>query len=361
MRYKEIKYQIETLIASMRPDEPLPSRDALCHMLMTTRATLHKAIQELVQENKLYTRGGSGTYVAGDEPQQENTIRFIGLIVPNNITDGYRNLVSGVESYLREYNINLVLYCTDGNADKQDACITRLIQSGITGVVMAPAYSMDITRDYVLYTRLKQHNVSLVCCYRGLAGVPNVPTVGNNDFYWGCMATKHLISKGYRHITYIAQFLLRTTLDRYQGYIAAMVEAGLEIRRDEVVLEVAQNSDSPEGYQETLALLRNNPEIDAIFCNSDRFAGSVYQAIRDCGKKVSDDIGVISIDNFEKECLLMKPQLSSIGGHPFEIGRKAAQILLDEMNHKPGKALLFFYLPVLFDRDSCRGPKPSNT
>ena len=73
------------------------------------------------------------------------------------------------------------------------------------------------------------------------------------------------------------------------------------------------------------------------------------------------DIGVISIDNFEKECLLMKPQLSSIGGHPFEIGRKAAQILLDEMNHKPGKALLFFYLPVLFDRDSCRGPKPSNT
>lgn len=358
MRYREIKFQIETMLSSMQPDEPLPSREALCRMLNTTRATLHKSIQELVSEGKLYTRGGSGTYVAGNEEKADKKVRFVGLVVPNNSTDGYRSMICGAESFLREHNINLVLYCTDGDIDKQDVCITRLFQSGISGLILAPAYCMDINRDYVLYARLQQHHMPVVCCYRGLEGVLNVPIVGHNNFYCGYMATKHLIEKGYRHITYIAQFLLRTTLDRYQGYVTAMMEAGLEISRDDIVFEVEQGTAEPEAYRETLQVLQRNPGIDAIFCNSDRIIYGIYQAIADCGKKVSDDIGVISLDNFEKECLLLKPQLTSIGGQSEEIGRRAAQILLNSMNDEPTKVPLFVMSPILHVRDICLGPGP---
>lgn len=356
LRYKEIKFQLEQMISSMQADEPLPSREALCRSLDTTRGTLHKAIMELAEEGKVYTRGGSGTYVAGLHPATDHQNLFVGLIVP--YAEKYQDLIRTVEAYLQSQNVNMVLSCTDGDAEKQSQCMTRLFRSGISGLIIVPAYCMDITRDYVLFSRLEQWQMPAVFCYRGIDGLNQLPVVCYNNFYTGYMGTKHLIEKGYRHITYVAQFVLSTTLDRYQGYVAAMLEAGLEVCRDAIILEVDLKNGSLPAYQETLDMLRRNPQIDAIISNADTVvAAGIYQAIEDIGKRVSDDIGVVSINNEVSHCNAATPRLTSIGGKAEEIGTRASQTLLKLINGETSSVPMFVSQPDLFVRESCLGPR----
>ena len=359
LRYKEIKYQIEQMISYMHANEPLPSRESLCHSLDTTRATLHKAISELSREGKLYTRGGSGTYVAGTHGTIVNKNRFIGLIIPHS-DPNYRDLIRGVEAYLQSQDINLVLSYTDGDIEKQSLCITRMLQSGVSGLIVVPAYCMDITRDYVLFSRLEQQHMPVVFCYRGIEGVSRIPLVTYNNFYLAWMATKHLIAKGYKHITYVAQFLLRTTLDRYQGYLAAMMEEGLEIDRSAIIFDAVQNDHKPLAYYETLNMLQTHPEIDAILCNADSIAEGVFQAIHDNGRIVSQDIGVISINNDTTRCNMLHPALTSVGGPNQLVGEKAAQMLLKIIHGESPQAPLFLFQSKLYERESCLGPSIDN-
>lgn len=360
LRYKEIKYQIEQMISYMHADEPLPSRESLCRSLDTTRATLHKAIGELSQEGKLYTRGGSGTYVAGTHSTMINKSRFIGLIIPHS-EGNYRDLIRGVEAYLQSQDTNLVLSYTDGDIEKQNLCITRMLQSGVSGLIVVPAYCMDITRDYVLFNRLEQQHMPVVFCFRGIEGVSRIPLVAYNNFYAAWIATKHLIAKGYKHITYVAQFLLRTTLDRYQGYLAAMMEEGLEIDRSAIIFDAKYNEQSPLAYCETLSMLKSHPEIDAILCNADSIADGIYQAIHDSGHKVSQDIGVISINNDIVKCNMLHPTLTSVGGHNQIIGEKAAKMLLKIIQGESPQTPLFLFQSELYERESCLGPRICNS
>jgi len=223
------------------------------------------------------------------------------------------------------------------------------------GLIIVPAYCLDITKDYVLYNRLMQHKIPAVFCFRGIDGLNNTPLINYNNFYGGYVATKHLVQKGYRHIAYMAQYMLRTSLDRYQGYIAAMVECGLEINRDAVVLET-KNDDHPYGYSDMCRILREDYPIDAVFCHADCLVPAVYQAVRDCGKRISDDVGVISFDN-EDICISETPKITSLGGKDTEIGSKAAETLCRMIDGEHMPVPFYLMQPEIVERQSCLGPK----
>lgn len=71
LRYQEIKYQLQAMIRSMSPQEPLPCRSALCRMLDTTFGTLQKAMAELIDEGVIVSKAGSGTFVAGKKEEDD--------------------------------------------------------------------------------------------------------------------------------------------------------------------------------------------------------------------------------------------------------------------------------------------------
>lgn len=354
LRYKEIKQQIDTIITSMRPAEALPSREALCKSLDTTRSTLDKAIKELVAEGKLVTRGGSGTYVAGEPLRQPDEIKSIGVLLPNNTHLSYRELIRGIEEVMHEKDVNVILCNTDNDIHKQNQYLSRLIQSKVIGLIIVPALYFDITKDYVLYSRLISNQFPVVFCFRGIDGLTSAPLVCYNNFYGGYIATKHLITQGYRHIAYIAEKTLRTSLDRFQGYMAALLEAGLEINRSMIILEPENR-----GYEEMTCILQSDAQVDAVFCQADCLVPHIYRAIRDAGLRISDDIGVIGFDNSDC-CVTESPTITALGNKDAEIGIKAAQILWKNMEKTEEEKSFpyFLFSPDIIVRESCRGPKP---
>jgi DNA-binding LacI/PurR family transcriptional regulator len=356
LRYKEIKNLLTAEIAKMSSNGQLPSRPELCKKFDTARLTLDKAINELVAEGALYSRKGGGTYVAGgNEGLPIHAGQSWGVIVPD-VTDLLcAKIVRGVENVAQSYGINIILCNSDSDFDKQEQYIKRLNYSGVSGLIIVPVVSGENRRNYLLDSQLAELKVPFVFCSNSAYGI-NAPTVTSNNFYGGYLATRHLLEKGYRHIAYISQQKYHTSIDRCQGYVAALLENGIEVNRKIITLEDKSHT-QPAGYKMMKNILASDQAVDAVFCFCDKIIPGVYQAISEAGLAVSDDIGVIGYDDIDI-CEKLNPAVTTVAFKSLEVGTKTAEILYKLINKEDLSDFEFyFFQPELVVRDSCLGLK----
>lgn len=356
LRYKEIKQSLVEMISQYQKNEKLPSRPELCAKLDTTRMTLDKAIRELVAEGYLTSEKGSGTYVTGGfKPsyQQKNTW---GIVVPDVMEPVYAGIVRGIENVAQEHEIGVTLCNSDSNVDKQEQYLMRMIHAGISGLILVPVISTNVKENCRLYDQLTQANIPFLFCNRMVEGV-SAPVVTSNDYYGAYIGTRHLISMGYKRTAFISKICYSTSMNRCYGYLTAIMENGIEIERQNIIMK-EEDGDSLPGYSSMKKLLQNDPSIDSVFCFNDRLAGGVYKAIQDMGLKVSDDIGVISYDNTVPLCDQLDPPLSSLTYQNTEIGKMAGELLWKLTNSLPlSEFSTYIMQPELVIRGSCKGPR----
>jgi DNA-binding LacI/PurR family transcriptional regulator len=355
LRYKEIKNSLIAEIAKLNSNDRLPSRPGLCKKLDTTRTTLDKAINELVAEGLLYSKNGSGTYVSAAGDELSIYKGNWGVIVRDVREAFYAEIVRGVENFAQSRGINVIICNSDSDFEKQGQYIKRLKHSDISGLIIVPITSSNPQEYSQLYSQLNELKVPFVFCNRNAEWI-NAPVVTSNDFYGGYIVTKHLLEKGYRHIAYIAQKKIRTSVDRCQGYISALLEDGIEVNPKIIIIE-DQSQTPPFGYEAMQKLLASGQKVDSVFCFNDKVAQGVYQAIAEVGLTVSDDIGVIGYDNtdlWEK----ITPAVTSVAYKNLEIGTKAAEVLYKQINKEDLSDFQFYLVkPEIVVRDSCLGLK----
>ena len=357
LRYLEIKKQLMDMVSTMEPGQRLPDRPSLCRMLDTTRTTVDKAIKELVEQDILSSRKGSGTYVVGAlDGAVEDAVNWC-VIIPDITESIYSSLVNGIESVAQAHNANVIL-CNSGNdSGRQEKNIRRLLVSGVAGFIIVPVIANDPVENYQLYSSLIRSDVPFIFCNRSVDGV-SAPVVTSNDFYGGYIATKHLISKGYRNIAFLARQKYRTSMDRCQGYLGALLECGLDIDRRLIVIP-ERSGQEIDCRAEFISLLEEKAgQVDAVFCFNDDIAVKAMEAVKHAGLKVSDQVGVIGYDDTEI-CNSQHPRLSSVLYKSEQIGEKAAELLYELCSGKPKSSRFEYYLfqPEIAERESCRGPR----
>jgi LacI family transcriptional regulator len=89
------------------------------------------------------------------------------------------------------------------------------------------------------------------------------------------------------------------------------------------------------GRQAAAALLRAEPDLDAISCGSDQIARGVCDALREAGRRVPDDVAVVGFDNWEVMATASRPPLTTVDLRLDELGRRAAELLLDAVAGRP--------------------------
>jgi DNA-binding LacI/PurR family transcriptional regulator len=354
LRYREIKNLLLAEIAKMKVNDRLPPRLELCKKLDTTRMTLDKAINELVTEGLLFSRRGDGTYVAGANDELTVYKGNWGVIVNDVTHKFYAEIVRGVENVAQGYGINIILCNSDANMDKQGQYIKRLINSGISGLIIVPVVTKDIRDNFCLYNQLTELKVPFVFVSNRNAEGINAPVVVANDYHGGYLATEHLLEKGYRNIAYIAYQKYRTSVDRFQGYLSALLENKIEVNRKIIIME-DQSHPQPTGYEAMKKILTSGQLVDAVFCCSDNVLLGVYQAINEAGLTISDDIGIISSDNTDI-CEKLTPIITAVSYNNLEIGTKAAEVLYKQINGETLSEFEYYlFQPDLIVRDSCLG------
>lgn len=176
------------------------------------------------------------------------------------------------------------------------------------------------------------HNSGVPCVHMMELGAEGQGAcVGFSQEQAGSVAARHLLDAGRRRLGYVAAQLDPRVMQRAEGFRAALETAGVHDPQLEVLCP--QPSSIGLGGELFADLMRRHPDVDGVFfCNDDLAQGAIYEAQRQ-GIAVPDRVGMVGFNDLPGSAHLV-PRLTSIRTPRAEIGRKAAQMLLDSMDGK---------------------------
>jgi DNA-binding LacI/PurR family transcriptional regulator len=125
----------------------------------------------------------------------------------------------------------------------------------------------------------------------------DVPFVGATNWSGGRAATRHLIELGHRRIAMISgpEHVLCCAA-RLDGYRTAMAAAGLAVD-PELVAFADLNREDGCAAARTLLALPEPQRPTAVFAANDLQALGAYQAAREAGLRIPDDLSVVGFDD----------------------------------------------------------------
>ncbi|MBV8818735.1 MAG: LacI family DNA-binding transcriptional regulator [Acidobacteriaceae bacterium] len=141
--------------------------------------------------------------------------------------------------------------------------------------------------------------------------------------------THRLIADGHRDIWFLGDVDLPWYARCARGYRQAMEESGLTARCSEI-----HSDDQQLGYLAMRSILSRREPVSAVFAGSDQIARGVYEAMRQSGLEIPDDISVAGFN--DSEAPLMHPALTSVKEFPEELGQHLAEFVLRRMR-QPGR------------------------
>lgn len=239
---------------------------------------------------------------------------------------GYQSLI-GVTHYrpeeeealLRTYLMNRPAGLLVTGFDRTDAARALIQGSGVPCVhVMENRRSMGGDGD-----RGRERDGDGDAAADGDAAERSPCSVGFSQQAAGHAMTAELWRRGYRRIAFAAAQLDPRTLQRAQGYRAALGAA------HDAKLEFmdAAPSSFALGAKLLERVLREAPEVDAIFFNNDDLAqGALLQALR-LGIHVPERVAVVGFNDLTGGDQMLPP-LSTVRTPRGEIGLHAAQMLV---------------------------------
>jgi DNA-binding LacI/PurR family transcriptional regulator len=181
------------------------------------------------------------------------------------------------------------------------------------------------------------------------AAIPDqaVLSVGGDSQSGAALAVHHLVERGRRRIGFVGGYQdMVETAERYRGYQAELVEAGLAF---DPALAVFTDFSPRAGSRAVLDLLARAPDLDGLFVCSDFMAIAALELLRAQGRDVPRDIAVVGYDDIQLAAH-SSPRLTTIHQPIDQGGRLLVRTLLDAVR---GKAPTAITLPLeLVVRDS---------
>ncbi|MBV9445735.1 MAG: LacI family DNA-binding transcriptional regulator [Streptosporangiaceae bacterium] len=161
---------------------------------------------------------------------------------------------------------------------------------------------------------------------------PELPSVGATNWAGGLVATEHLIELGHRRIGAVsgpADYLCSRA--RTDGYRSALERAGIGF---DPALVRAADFRHEDGFQRGSELLDRPDRPTAIFAGSDQQAFGVYEAARQRGLRVPQDLSVVGFDDLPV-ARWVSPPLTTVCQPLADMGAAAANMLGDLIEGVP--------------------------
>ena len=210
--------------------------------------------------------------------------------------------------------------------------VARYLSGGfVDGAIVVSAR----TRDPIIKVI---SDLALPAAFVGHPPELSLPFVGIDNVGSAQAITARLMTGGRRRIGMIAAALDRDSgIDRLTGFKAALGTA-----YDPALVVEVPLYDYGSGVKGMRALLAQNPSIDGVFAASDAIAAGALEALREAGRRVPDDVGVVGFDD-STWAVRCQPPLSTVHQPAKELGSCAAQLVLRQLRGEslePGGQLL---------------------
>lgn len=223
-----------------------------------------------------------------------------------------------------KHGYHVMLTVSRENPDIEKENIMTLLSHRVDGLLVA--VSKD-TKDATVFETVKKMNIPLVFFDRTIEEI-RCSSVSINDRKAAAELVEYAIACGYKNIAHLAgSSTIAIGRDRRAGYEETLKWHNIPVREEWIVEGGFDKTSGYNGFH-TLQEQAELPEV--IFAANDRIAQGAYEAIKEAGLKIPEDIGVIALGHNEFAEIL-SPSLTIMDAPPDVIGQRAMEILAEEM------------------------------
>ncbi|HET9897643.1 MAG TPA: LacI family DNA-binding transcriptional regulator [Streptosporangiaceae bacterium] len=236
-------------------------------------------------------------------------------------------ILRGVEDWCSAHAMGAAVSAVRHGSARPASWTSALASHDTDGVILVTS---ELTQPAL--RQVREEGIPLVVIDPVNMPEPDLPSVGATNWAGGLAATDHLISFGHRRIGAIsgpAGYLCSRA--RVDGYRSAIERAGA--RFDQALVRHGD-------FQHEGGFLRGGELLDlddpptAIFAGSDQQALGVYEAARQRGLRIPQDLSVVGFDDLPA-ARWVSPPLTTMRQPLADMGRVAAEMLGDLIEDVP--------------------------
>lgn len=250
--------------------------------------------------------------------------RTIGLVVLDVANPFFTDVARGVEDEASESGLAVILCNSDDQETKESHYLELLEEHRVQGILITP-----VAADGDRLARLQRRGTPVVLVdsrspSRGQC------SVSVDDVLGGELAAAHLLAEGHERIAFVGgPPTFRQVTDRREGAVRALERAGRSTADLHVVETAALNVAAGQRAGAEIADLPPAHRPTAVFCANDLLALGVLQEMTARRLRVPGDVAIVGYDDIDFAAAAAVP-LSSVRQPRHQLGRTAAQLLLDE-------------------------------
>jgi LacI family transcriptional regulator len=265
--------------------------------------------------------------------------KSIGLLIPimedetNNIF--FMNVERGIEHVIRQSGYNIMLANTNESLNYEMEQIKYFKSRQVDGLIIAPSAG-----DHTPIMEVIDGDCPVIFVDRKPEGIKG-DFVLCDGFQGSYDAVKMLIDKGHHKIGILSGLLnLSPAQERLAGYKKALSDHGIPVDQNHILVG---ESSFDSGYKMTRELIESS-SVSALFIASNAISLGAIGYIQDKGIKVPEELAIVGFDNYNW-VVVSNPPLSVINQPAYELGIKAAEVLLKKIQN-PSKRFKEYRLPT---------------
>jgi LacI family transcriptional regulator len=301
---------------------------------LDTYEKVQRVIEEMRYASSLAARG-----------MRSHRTNVIGLVLSDVVAPYCTGIIRGVSKVVSQSDYDLLIY-TSGDykpnqAANKESKLVMLLNGGIADgvIVVTPAAATSNFPSHAPLVIIDPNTES-----------SDFPGVIATNREGALSAMNYLTGLGHCRIGYIAGRLeLISAVQRLQGYKDGLAAAGIPFDEELVQIGDYQNEAAMECTRKLLS--SPNPPT-AIFAANDMSAMGVYQAAKDRGLRIPDDLSVVGFDNLFESAFL-EPPLTTVDQFITQMGTIAAETMISQLKGDAVSVKVHIVPTQLVVRDSC--------
>ncbi|HFE64522.1 MAG TPA: LacI family transcriptional regulator [Caldithrix sp.] len=272
----------------------------------------------------------------------------IGVVVPEITHSFFPEVVRGIEEISYQSGYDLILSHSAESGIREKSAIETLVSKQVDGLLISTAQTVS---DYTIYQQVMRRGIPIVFYDRCVKNI-GANCVSIDDEESATLITEHLIQHGYQRIGHISgpsQVLIGQA--RKQGFIKALQKSNLTVDAD-LIIEAGFHEKDGYSAMQTLLQLPPGKMPRAVVAVNDPAAFGAMKAIYEHNLRIPEDVAIVGFsDDIRAE--LMRTPLTTIRQNAYEVGRRAVQKLIDQIENKTSSVEEIIVKGELVIRNSC--------
>ncbi|MFY0628533.1 MAG: LacI family DNA-binding transcriptional regulator [Reichenbachiella sp.] len=249
----------------------------------------------------------------------------IGIVVPEFVNSFFPEVIIGAQEILHEKGYQVLIMQSNESSETELKNVQTLVDNMVDGLMVSLTSEVH---NLSIYQDLIDSKMPLVFFNRIVEDLA-ASKVLFDDYKWAVFATEHLLVQGYTNIVHFCgPEYLSLTKNRIKGFEKAHRKHRVDVGRI-----IPCGLTMKDGEEEAQKLIDNNDIPEAIFAANDQTAIGAMNVFKENGYDIPKDI---AFAGFSESHLAkhIAPPLTSVKQPTFDIGRTAAELLLEQIDNK---------------------------